>query len=34
MVHLGGILLAGLPILSLAQLMGGIDMYLADASTS
>jgi ABC-type transport system involved in multi-copper enzyme maturation permease subunit len=27
-IHLGGILLAGLPILSLAQLMGGIDMYL------
>jgi ABC-type transport system involved in multi-copper enzyme maturation permease subunit len=28
MIHLGGVLLAGLPILSLAQLMGGIDMYL------
>jgi ABC-type transport system involved in multi-copper enzyme maturation permease subunit len=26
MVHLGGVLLAGLPILSLAQLWGGIDM--------
>lgn len=26
MVHLGGVLLAGLPILSLAQLWGGVDM--------